>query len=312
MALNIIGIDDISINCADLACTKEFYAGIGMLQSGDTLSPLQSGEGFGLANKAQYLSHRLSVAASKNNATAESNISTHLNVLQWVQPPPEGDAPVIPNQPGYARLAFYLPQLTQLHQQLLTQHTPALSDLYYDQPSGLRWCYCRDPSGSLIELVEQGSETKLAYVVLNCHDLAKSVAWYNVLFDLQPGPVQRLGVAPQLLDNNKPGQVISVQMNLELAGANSFGLVLQQWQQPEAQGQPHKKPNHSGICRLAYVVENLTEAYEYLRSERIDCVFAPYQWQTSSDTDKRMSLLMYDPTGACIELRAPIDKGLQK
>lgn len=295
MAISILDISEISINCADMACTKEFYRLVGMHQGSDVLSPVQSGDGLGLAGEVQCLSHRLRAGAGE--------AQTALNLLQWLQPPPWGEVPAIPHQLGYARLAFYVSDLNLLYQQLLDRQSAALSELYYDQPTGLRWCYCRDPNGCLVELVERSGSTTVGYLVLNCEDLAKSIAWYNVLFDLQPGPVQRLGVAPQLLDGRKPGQVISVQMNLPETAANRFGLVLQQWQQPEAQGQPFKKANHMGISRLVFVVADVQDAYEYLQSERIDGVFAPCQWQTGSVKDRRRSLLMYEPTGACIELR---------
>ncbi len=295
MALSIVTMKSLVINCTKLADSQNFYQLLGLGCNEVLTSSNQPSGGIGLEGESQWRHCSL-----HDHREAAGPV---IELWQWRQPPPWGHVNNAPNQLGYARLAIFVAKLDKLYQILKDQAVAALSELYCDKPTGLRWCYCRDPDGNLVELIERDGAVEFGYVVLNCEDLANSVAWYSVLFDLEPGPVQRLGVAPQLLDSKKPGEVISVQMNIVGQKAR-FGLVLQQWQQPLAIGRPLLKANQLGMFRLVFTVRDVAKAYEYLASERIQHVnpLSRLNMNSADEAQQRELLFMQDPTGACIEL----------
>jgi catechol 2,3-dioxygenase-like lactoylglutathione lyase family enzyme len=305
MTLSIEKMAAIGVNCTNIVKSRDFYEQLGLQAFQQNSLHLQDGSRIGLSGVAQWHSCQLQDHRGQGGGAIE--------LCQWLQPLSCENASGEPNRSGFARIALYVPDLDVLYRFLQEARVAGLSDLYCDEPSALRWCYCRDPDGILVELVEHRGQTEIAYVVLNTGNLAKSIAWYNVLFDLEPGPVQRLGIAPQLLNDHKPGQVMSVQMNVP-GQLDRMGLVLQQWQVPEAVGQPLLQANDTGIFRLVFSVSDIEQSYDYLCSEKIDCPYLPYELLAaeisgddsggdgSGDGEKVKKLLMPDNTGASIEL----------
>lgn len=296
MGVTLVKFSSLTINCSNLEQSRQFYQQLGLVLAGELSIPSQAGSGYGIAGNVQWQGYRFQDHRGSD--------SVCIDLLCWQQPPTtDADIPPV-NNLGYSRLAIYVPDIEALHQQMRTQAS-WITQIYEDEPSGLRWCYCRDPDGILLELVGRpGEPEELGYVVYNCPDLNRSVLWYQRNFALLMGKSQRLGMPPELLDGNEIGEVRSCQLALA-DDEDGFHLVLQQWRKPRPLGEPLHAPHHAGIFRLGFAVEDLKTALDCLTADGLNCSLPrleSYSAAGPADDSDHQHQLCTDINDVCIDL----------
>jgi len=301
MALPLLSVVHVNVNCSDLARSLRFYRDTVGLAPLSHTSPLpQDGAGFGLPGQVRWDAWLLH--------DARGLAGPAVDLLEWKQPLPSGRPYAEANHLGMFRLCLTAPDVAALHARLVAAGVPCLAppvSVPIDPAAGLsvRFFCSRDPDGTAIEFIEAPGPVRLLHVNVNCSDLATSAAWYRRVLGLAPigrscpGPVEGTGFA-------LPGKVEWSAEFLAIPGQeNPFVIDLLEWKQPRPIGRPHASANHLGLFRLAFLVDDARACHAELAREGVET--SPPVWLEMGPEvpiDGLWAVFFRDPDGTCLEL----------
>ena len=302
MAIAIQSVMHVNVNCSDLGVSLPFYRDfVGLVPTHHTQPVPQDGAGFGMRGEVQWDAHILH--------DARGFAGPAIDLLQWQQPRPVGQAYSSANHLGFFRICVLVPDLDAVYAEAEARSISCLApplEVPIERENGfsVRVLNCFDPDGIVIEFVERPelSECQLIHVNVNCADLARSVEWYQRVLGLEvrgeshPGPVSGEAFALS-------GEVEWNARFLWVPGQENFAIDLLEWRQPAPVGKPYATANHLGIYRMAFMVEDARASYDELRRQGVDC-YPPVYLDMGPEIpiDGLWALFFPDPDGTCLEL----------
>jgi catechol 2,3-dioxygenase-like lactoylglutathione lyase family enzyme len=152
MALPVLGVAHVNVNCADLARSLAFYRDlVGLTPLTHTHPPPQDGGGFGLPGRVEWDAYLLHDERGLGGPA--------LDLLEWKLPKPVGRPHPGANALGMFRLCLSVPDVEATYARLAAAGVPCLSrpvSAPIDPASGLsvRFFCARDPDGTTIEFLE--------------------------------------------------------------------------------------------------------------------------------------------------------------
>ena len=200
MAIPVLGVVHVNVNCSDLARSLRFYRDLVGLAPITHTNPLpQDGAGFGLPGRVQWDAHLLH--------DARGPLGPAVDLLEWKQPPPWASPPPSRTSSGCSASASRYPDVDAVYAKLVAAGVPCLSapvTAPINPAAGLsvRFFCARDPDGTAIEFLQAPGapqELRLLHVNVNCSDLTRSADWYRRVLGLAtlgrsaPGPVDGAG-----------------------------------------------------------------------------------------------------------------------
>jgi catechol 2,3-dioxygenase-like lactoylglutathione lyase family enzyme len=224
---------------------------------------------------------------------------TMVDLLQWTIPPTQVSPAPARNRLGYTWLAVDVPDRAATIER--AGEWPAPTITISDSVA----CWLLAPDGLPIELCETaGEQTHLAFVAINCRNLARTRTWYTDLlgFDAR-GDVHTRTLPAALAGSSAP--VTAQAQRMALRGReHGFGIQLLQRTDAEALLPPLAMANAQGLFRLAVAVEDITDSYNQLRTLGADCALPPCWLQLGPEAPVEgvWALFFRDPDGTCVEL----------
>jgi catechol 2,3-dioxygenase-like lactoylglutathione lyase family enzyme len=304
MAVPVLGVVHVNVNCSDLARSLAFYRDLAGLAALVHTQPLpQDGSGFGLPGRVVWDAHLLH--------DARGALGPAVDLLEWKSPPPIGKPHADANALGMFRLCLSVPDLDAMYAKLVAAGVPCLSPPVVaplDPAAGLsvRFFCARDPDGTAVEFLEAPGaprELRLLHVNVNCRDLARSADWYRRVLGLVT------------LGRSSPGRVDGAGFGwdakcewraefLAVAGASEpFVIDLLEWRTPRPLGAPYREANHLGLFRLAFLVEDAAACHAELLRHGVET--SPPVWLEMGPEVPiagLWALFFRDPDGTCLEL----------
>jgi catechol 2,3-dioxygenase-like lactoylglutathione lyase family enzyme len=301
MALSVQSVMHINVNCSDLERSLGFYRdAVGLVPASHTNPVPQDGAGFGMVGRVQWDAHILQ--------DARGFAGPGVDLLEWKQPRPVGQAPRDLQQLGFSRVGLRVPDIGAAHRRVIEFGAPCLSPPVKShagagEPVAQRFL-CRDPDGTALEIVESDSVTgpQLSHVNVNCSDLARSIEWYERVLGLET----RGGSEPGAIDGTAFGTTDPVEWKGRLLwppGQRAFAIDLQEWKTPPASGRPAQSANQLGLYRMAFMVADIRAGFDEIRSHGVECP-APVFLDMGPEIpiDGVWALFFPDPDGTCMEL----------
>ena len=270
----ITAVAHANVNCADLARSLRFYTALLGLRAAAHTAPErpQDCRAFGFEGDGQWDAWMLTAEGEPGG--------TAIDLLEWKLPRPVGRPPKELHHLGFARLGLEVPDAAVLRSRLMAAGAECAD------AAGEARFLARDPDGTLLELGERpGRPARLARVVVNCSDLRRSLDWYRRVLDLtSAGDARGASLVPR-------------------ARPDGCVLELVEWTDPRPVGRPAAQPNHLGIFRMAFLVDDAHAAYAELRTLGVAC--PPPVWLEMGPEipiDGLWAVFFLDPDGACLEL----------
>ena len=304
MALPVLGVVHVNVNCTDLSRSLAFYRDLVGLAPLTHTNPLpQDGTGFGLPGRVQWDAHLLH--------DERGRLGPALDLLEWKAPRPVGKPHAEANALGMFRLCLSVPDLDATYARFVAAAVPCLSPpsrVPIDPARGLsvRFFCARDPDGTTLEFLEAPGAARalhLLHVNVNCSNLARSAAWYRELLGLEaigrssPGPVDGAGF----------GWSEKCEWRAEflaVPGApEPFVIDLLEWISPRPLGAPYAEANHLGLFRLAFLVEDAHACHAELARSGV-ATSAPVCLEMGPEVPSAglWAVFFRDPDGTCLEL----------
>ena len=177
-----------NVNCSDLRRSLAFYQDlVGLVPATHTVPDPQPGEAFALPT-AQWDAWILTGARGYEGVV--------LDLLEWKTPPPTGRPYSSAAHLGFARLGIEVRDLDGLAARLGAAGVDCLGPPHPVELGGQvvgRAFVAADPDGTLVEFTA-GDEDRVAFLVVNCSDLERSVRFYTEIVGLSArariGPVR--------------------------------------------------------------------------------------------------------------------------
>jgi glyoxylase I family protein len=301
MAVPLLAVVHVNVNCSDLERSLHFYRDVlGLAPMSHTHPEPQDGRGFGLEGRVQWDAHLLHDARGLEGPA--------IDLLEWKQPLPAGRPYAAANHLGLIRLCLGHPDLDALHRRLLAEGVPCLSapqeiPLDAEQERSARLFCCLDPDGTTLQFLERRGEPRLLHLYANCSDLQRSSDWYRRVLGLacvgrsSPGPVAALGFGLKGLAEWRAER-------LAIPGRGEhFAIDLLEWRTPPPIGRPYRTANHLGLFRMAFLVEDLRTCRAELGRLGVACG-EPVELDMGPELpiDGLWALFLRDPDGSCLEL----------
>lgn len=296
MAIGASKIFHINANCSDLDRSLAFYRDlVGLTPSTHTVPEAQPGAAFGLET-AQWDAWILTGARGYEGVV--------LDLLEWKTPRPTGHAYQHAAHLGLARLGFTSRDLDARHERLREGGADCFGSPHDIEINGAvvaRAFVAADPDGVLLEFTA-GDEDELAFVVVNCSDLDRSVTFYRDVVGLPVG--HRLGRQRQ---DGTPLRIAgAVEWESAVLGGPSgeapFAVMLVAWTEPQLLDPPARDANRLGLYRLAMLTDDIDRDHEELRSRGARCASPPAQLDMGPGLPLLRALLFQDPDGTTLEL----------
>ena len=304
MALPVLGVVHVNVNCTDLSRSLAFYRDLVGLEPLTHTNPLpQGGAGFGLPGQVQWDAYLLH---DERGLTGPA-----LDLLEWKTPRPVGTPHPDANALGMFRVCLSVPDVDATHARLSGAGVRCLSrpvTAPIDPAAGLsvRFFCARDPDGTTVEFLEApgaARSTRLLHVNVNCSNLARSTAWYREL----------LGLA--VLGRSSPGPVAGTGFGwsekcewraefLAVPGVDTpFVIDLLEWITPRPISAPYTEANHLGLFRLAFLVEDARACHAELLRAGVT-TSAPVWLEMGPEVPIAglWAVFFRDPDGTCLEL----------
>jgi catechol 2,3-dioxygenase-like lactoylglutathione lyase family enzyme len=301
MALSLLSVMHVNVNCSDLGRSLAFYRDrLGLMPLSHTRPVPQDGRGFGLEGQVQWDAQLLHDSRGHGGPAVD--------LLEWKQPAPVGAPPAEANHLGFFRLCFAHPDIAVLYTELEAAGVPLLAppaSVPIDPGSGLavRFFCARDPDGTTVEFIELPGEPRLLHVNVNCRDLERSAAFYRDVLGLESVG----GSAPGPVDGASFGFAVPAEWHAEFLAvpgqADRFVVDLLEWKQPTPVGRPAQQANQLGMFRMAFLVEDARACHEALVREGVDT--GPPVWLDMGPDipiDGLWAVFFRDPDGTCLEL----------
>ncbi|MFN8624421.1 MAG: VOC family protein [Candidatus Binatia bacterium] len=292
MPISVQKIVHINANCIDIAAARRFFEDvIGLTAANHLKAAPQSGAGMGLSGEAQWDGYAMQDA----NGWA----GTMLDLLQWTLPPTELSPGAAIDRLGYSWAAIDVPDVAATIEHGRQWPLPIITD----SASDTGWL--QTPDGLPIE-IRPGTcrQTSLAYVAINCRDLARTRAWYTTTLGFQTVDEVHTRTLPAALAGSPAPLTVQVQGMTFTGRAHSFGIQLVQRTDTCTPRPPRTKANAHGLFRLAVAVEDVASSYRRLQALGADCPLEPCWLQLGPEAPVEgvWALFFRDPDGTCVEL----------
>ena len=224
-------------------------------------------------------------------------VSPGIEVQQWSQPGVVGVPSTDPFEVGLKSIGYSVDDLQTSEAHLVAAGCTLVSQ--GASPFGHRWSSVLDPRGVTLDLVQDGAHaTQLRHVRLTCSNLARSLAFYSALgfTTTASGDITDaafLGVTG----------AVSGRYHVLRLPDQPCELMLVQWLLPESHGRHYLEPNHAGIFRIAFGVDDTRSSYEAMSANGTVFDRAPTAVELSGTTVPDMWIcFLSDPDGVACEL----------
>lgn len=300
MALELISVMHVNVNCSNLEQSLEFYReAVGLTPQSHTNPLPQEGEGFGLPGRVVWDAHLLH--------DDRGFAGPAVDLLEWKSPKPVGAPPRDANQLGFFRLCLTHPDLEALHADLISKGAVCRSapvEVPVLPGTPVRFFCAEDPDGTCIEFVERPGPVRMSHININCSDLDAASEWYQRV----------LGVVP-IADRAEPPPAdgsgfgfsgeCRYRADFLAVGGNPESLILDllEWQEPKPVGQPAVEANHLGLFRMAFMVADAEASCAEL--DRLGVAHSGPCWLEMGPEipiDGLNAVFFRDPDGTCLEL----------
>jgi catechol 2,3-dioxygenase-like lactoylglutathione lyase family enzyme len=312
---HIFRFSHLVINVSDLERAREFYeATFPVTVSARTNGPPQPYQSLGIKS-GQFDGYML------NDASEFPSRAIH--IVEWKSPRPAGTPYGEANHNGFYRTAALTPDIQGRYEQVI-----AAGSTPYGPPSPIPVGPAGatatafgfpDPDGSTLEWIAvPGLPERLSHQNANCRDLRKSFPFYQRVVGLDhnirpfspepfPQTAGSLGTAIRNPDGTLYDGLVDFDAPFFSYRADARNPIdLLQWEIPGVFGRPYPKPNHLGIIRLAFEVDDIDVAYHDLKKVWRRVAGPPEEWDMG-DFGTRKVVIFEDPDGIMLELieRAP-------
>lgn len=303
MALDILAVTHVNINCSDLERSMRFYRDlVGLTPQSHTRPHPQAGEGFGLAGQVVWDAYLLH--------DDRGQAGPAIDLLEWQTPRPIGRPHPEANHLGFMRVCFAHDDLEGLHDRLTQAGIRTRSDVVsipVVEGETVRFFCCDDPDGSCIEFIErrEPGPVRMSHININCRDLDHASAWYQRVLGVAP-------VAPRAEPPPAPGTGFGLpgdcryRADFLAVGGEPGGYILDllEWLEPEPIGTPLQEANHLGPFRMAFLIADADAACAEL--DRLGVVHSGKCW-LEMGPDLPMieglnAIFFRDPDGTMLEL----------
>jgi len=294
MAVSVLGVAHANVNCTSLERSLAFYQGVlGLAPLIHTAAAPQDGAGFGLDGDVAWDAWMMTDAGGMT--------STAIDLLEWRTPRPAGRPYGDPRHRGFSRLRIGVEdagRVARLAGDGGRAHTTAPRPRRAESPRAAA-ALCRDPDGTLIELVDAPA-TRLLAVTAGCAELARSLPWYERVLGLEVAPGD--AVDPSVL--GLAADATSESRLLRPGGQpDGFALELTQWHGAPPPEPPYPAANHTGIYRVAFLVADARAAHAELQRLGVACPPAVFlDLGPEVPIAGVWAVFFRDPDGACLEL----------
>ncbi|MBJ22552.1 MAG: VOC family protein [bacterium] len=301
MALDLLSVTHVNINCSNLERSMRFYRDlVGLTPQSHTKPEPQDGAGFGLPGKVVWDAYLLHDDRGFGGPA--------IDLLEWQQPRPVGRPHPEANHLGFMRVCLAAENLDALHARLIAEgsrtrsapiEVPVLAD------HAVKFFCCDDPDGTCIEFVERPGPVRMSHININCSDLDHSSDWYQRV----------LGVTP-IADRAEPPAADGTAFGFEgdceyradflaVAGdPESLIIDLLEWKRPTPIGRPLVDAHHLGPFRMAFQVADAALCCAEL--DRLGVEHSGACWLTMGPEipiiDGLNAVFFRDPNGTMLEL----------
>ena len=300
MALELLSVMHVNVNCTDLARSLGFYSDqVGLCPQSHTRPLPQEGAGFGLPGQVVWDAYLLHDDRGHGGAAVD--------LLEWQTPTPKASSPAVANRLGFGRLCLSHADLDTLHGVLEGAGVECLSppvSVPVLEDQSVRFFVCRDPDGTLIEFIERPGPLRMSHININCRDLDASSAWYQRVLGVAP-------IAPRAEPPPAPGGGFGFAGQcryradfLAVGGrADSLLLDLLEWQDPMPIGAPLEDANAVGLFRMAFMVADAKASCRELDALGVEHS-GPCWLEMGPEIpiDGLHAVFFRDPDGTCLEL----------
>jgi len=296
MGIGVTRVFHLNVNCSQLERSLHFYQDLlGLRQGAHTVSPDQDGAAFGLERAAWDAWMMLDERGYEGAV---------VDLLEWQAPAPAASGAAAANRLGFARLGFTTADLDATHARMSADVDARPTEPHAVTMEGaptMRTFVVADPDGTQIELLG-GDATRFSFVVLNCSDLERSIAFYSEVLGFHP----RVRFAPGPRDESAlglgPGSEWEMAYLDDPRGTGAFAIDLVQWHVPPPTGAPSREANRLGPFRLALSTDDIDAAHAALLEHGVACWSAPAELDMGPGLPPLRALLFDDPDGAVLEL----------
>lgn len=307
MALELLSVMHVNVNCSDLERSLVFYRDrIGLAPQSHTHPLPQEGAGFGLPGRVVWDAHLLH--------DDRGFAGPAVDLLEWQEPAPTGRPPGEANHLGFFRLCLTHPDLDSLHRELTDQgvacrsapvSVPVLED------HSVRFFCCEDPDGTCIEFIERPGPLRLSHININCRNLDASSSWYQRVLGVERIADRAEPPAAPGTGFGLPGPCEYRADFLAVGGRpDSLIVDLLEWKAPKPVGLPLLDANHLGLFRMAFLVDDASASCAEL--DRLGVPHSGPCWLEMGPEipiDGLNAVFFRDPDGTCLELiESPIVK----
>ncbi len=305
MAIPVLGIAHVNLNCRDLAHERAFFGALGLRATIHTDPAAQDCRAFGFEGDGRWDAWMLQGDGEPPG--------TALDLLEWKEPQPIGEPPRPGTRPGFERLGLTAADLGAARDAVLAGGGWAsqIHDLALGA-DGPRSCFGATTREGQALLVHDGDANRLAHVGLVCTDLARSEAFYDEVFAMKAHETWAAEPRPAALFQPGPDVDGAVRWEARVlalpeaaaADASSFRVALTAWHDPRVAGQGLAAPHHAGVFRMAFLVEDIDGCRDELArlgvpglSDVVTLDLGP-----SCPAPSCRALFFRDPDGVCLEL----------
>ena len=295
MAISVQHTVHVNLNCNDHEQHKALLSKLGFSAASRLRPDPQDGKDMGIQGDVQWDGYAMVSGQDWQNAM--------IDLLTFRLPPINGQSYESLNHIGNQALIIAVDDVEATHHALRAETLPFLGPLQTTKGTGFHF---RDRDGIRYDIIDRrirnNKQPGLAGLVVNCSAIDITQTWYQDhlgFVSLSDAPDKTTLVATDYGCNN---DIDCLHMTLSLPHRNDFIIRLQQ---PEGiHGQSYSVPNHVGLYRSAFAVEDIHQSYDRLQQQGVDCPHPPvYQdMGPGIPVDGVWALYFFDPDGNCIEL----------
>ena len=295
MAITIQHTVHVNLNCNDHEQHKTLLTKLGFSPASRLQPDPQDGQEMGIEGQVQWDGYAMVSGLDWQSAM--------IDLLTFRLPPIIGQSYEALNHIGNQALIIAVDDVEATHHALRAETLSFLGPLQTAKGTGF---HCRDHDGIRYDIIDRrirrNKQSGLAGLVVNCSDIHTTQAWYQDhlgFVSLSDAP-EKTTLFTTAFDCNHDIDCLS--LKLSLAQRDDFIIRLQQ---PEGiHGQSYSVPNHVGLYRTAFAVEDIHQCYDHLQQQGVDCPHPPvYQdMGPGIPVDGVWALYFFDPDGNCIEL----------
>ena len=285
----------VNVNCSDLAGSRAFYVDGCGLAEGVRTTPerTQPGAAFAL-DRARWDAWILVGERGFDGGAVD--------LLEWQEPPPTSAAPGALYDAGLQRVGLLVPDLDVAIEQASARGGVVWSaPVAHELPDGgsVRIVFMSDPDGVSIELVE-GDTNRLSFVAVTCHDLERSVAFYETLGFREFARFPSTSASSPHLRVDGPVSMLEVLMRAP--GPGDVHLMLVTFADPAVRRAGPRPANALGMWRTALLLPDLDHAVAALRAAGVELLSEPQAMSMGAALPELRFVCFRGPDHEVIEL----------